>query len=103
MALPGVSHAGQSHEMQPFGSVVPIPIGLAEGARRDSADNLNQLLADTITVRDLYKRHHWQVYGPDFYPRHLMLDKHFGEQNDLVDMVCAEGDDHDYSRPTLAQ
>jgi starvation-inducible DNA-binding protein len=75
-------------EMQPFGLVVPMPIALAEDTRRASADNLNQLLADTITLRDLYKKHHWQVSGPTFYSLHLLFDKHFGEQSELVDLLA---------------
>jgi starvation-inducible DNA-binding protein len=78
----------RSHETQPFGSVVAIPIALAEEIRRESVDNLNQLLADTITLRDLYKKHHWQVSGPTFYQLHLLFDKHFGEQNELVDTLA---------------
>src|SRR5947209_15497802 len=77
-----------AHEIQAFGSVVSMPIALAEDTRRASADNLNQLLADTITLRDLYKKHHWQVSGPTFYPLHLLFDKHFGEQNELVDLIA---------------
>ena len=75
-------------EIQAFGSVVPMPIALAEDTRRASANSLNQLLADTITLRDLYKKHHWQVSGPTFYPLHLLFDKHFGEQNELVDLIA---------------
>jgi len=75
-------------EMQAFGSVETMRIALAEGTRRASADNLNQLLADTITLRDLYKKHHWQVSGPTFYSLHLLFDKHFGEQNELVDLIA---------------
>src|SRR5438128_6926472 len=78
----------RSHEIQAFGSVVPMPIALAEGTRRASVDNLNQLLADTITLRDLYKKHHWQVSGPTFYPLHLLFDKHFNEQGELVDEIA---------------
>src|SRR5215831_11300244 len=78
----------RAHEIQAFGSVVPMPIALAEDTRRASADNLNQLLADTITLRDLYKKHHWQVSGPTFYQLHLLFDKHFGELNELVDMIA---------------
>lgn len=77
-----------AREIQAFGSVVSMPIALAEGTRRTSADNLNQVLADTITLRDLYKKHHWQVAGPTFYQLHLLFDKHFGEQNELVDLVA---------------
>jgi starvation-inducible DNA-binding protein len=77
-----------AHETQAFGSVVPMPIALAESTRRESAINLNQLLADTITLRDLYKKHHWQISGPTFYQLHLLFDKHFGEQNELVDLIA---------------
>ena len=78
----------RGHEIQAFGSVVAMPIALADDVRRASADNLNQLLADTITLRDLYKKHHWQVAGHTFYQLHLLFDKHFGEQNELVDSIA---------------
>src|SRR2546421_4555406 len=77
----------RAREIQAYGSVVPMPIALAEDTRRASADNLNQLLADTITLRDLYKKHHWQVSGPTFYSLHLLFDKHFNEQSELVDLL----------------
>jgi starvation-inducible DNA-binding protein len=77
-----------AHEIQAFGSVVSMPIALGENIRRASVENLNQLLADTITLRDLYKKHHWQVSGPTFYQLHLLFDKHFGEQNELVDLIA---------------
>jgi starvation-inducible DNA-binding protein len=76
------------HEIQAYGTVVPIPIALAEKTRRESVENLNQLLADIITLRDLYKKHHWQVSGPTFHQLHLLFDKHFGEQSELVDTVA---------------
>src|SRR5258708_4244776 len=78
----------RAHEIQAFGSVVSMPIALAEDTRRGSAANLNQLLADTITLRDLYKKHHWQTSGPTFYQLHLLFDKHFNEQNELVDLIA---------------
>ncbi len=78
----------KAHEIQAYGSVVAMPIALAEETRRASADNLNQLLADTISLRDLYKKHHWQVSGHTFYQLHLLFDKHFGEQSELVDMIA---------------
>jgi starvation-inducible DNA-binding protein len=78
----------RAREIQAFGSVVQMPIALGEDIRRASADDLNQLLADTITLRDLYKKHHWQVSGPTFYQLHLLFDKHFGEQSDLVDLIA---------------
>src|SRR5213080_3309325 len=78
----------RAHEIQAFGSVVAMPIALAENTRRASAANLNQLLADTITLRDLYKKHHWQVSGATFYQLHLLFDKHAGEQTELVDQIA---------------
>jgi starvation-inducible DNA-binding protein len=78
----------RAREIQAFGSVVAMPIGLGEEIRRESAEGLNQVLADTITLRDLYKKHHWQVSGPTFYQLHLLFDKHFGEQNELVDLIA---------------
>jgi starvation-inducible DNA-binding protein len=77
-----------AHEIQAFSSLISMPIALAQDGRRKSVDNLNQLLADTITLRDLYKKHHWQVAGHTFYQLHLLFDKHFGEQNELVDMIA---------------
>ncbi len=66
----------QAHEIQPFGHLVKLPIALAEHVCRQSVENLNQLLADTMTLRDMYKKHHWQVAGPTFYQLHLLFDKH---------------------------
>src|SRR6266852_1754797 len=76
------------HEIQPWGHLIRMPIALAESACKESVDNLNQLLADTMTLRDLYKKHHWQVAGPTFYQLHLLFDKHYDEQNEVVDAVA---------------
>jgi starvation-inducible DNA-binding protein len=78
----------RARETQAFGSVVPMPIALAEDTRRASADNLNQLLAAAMTLRDLYTKRHWQASGATFYQLHLLFDKHFNEQSDLVDLVA---------------
>jgi starvation-inducible DNA-binding protein len=75
-------------EIQPYGTIVRLPIGLAERACKASAENLNQLLADTMTLRDMYKKHHWQVAGPTFYQLHLLYDKHYKEQSELVDLLA---------------
>src|SRR3954470_1503040 len=76
------------HEIQPYGHLVRMPIALSETACRESVENLNQLLADSITLRDLYKKHHWQVTGLTFYQLHLLFDKHYEEQNKLVDAIA---------------
>ena len=80
--------AQQAHEIQPFNHLVRMPIALDEQVCRESVENLNQVLADTITLRDLYKKHHWQVAGPTFYSLHLLFDKHAGEQDELVDALA---------------
>jgi len=78
----------KSVEIQPYGTIVKLPIALSETACRQSVENLNQVLADTITLRDLYKKHHWQVAGHTFYQLHLLFDKHYEEQNELVDQIA---------------
>jgi starvation-inducible DNA-binding protein len=78
----------KGHEIQAFGQVVHMPIALSQNVAKQSVENLNQVLADTITLRDLYKKHHWQVAGPTFYQLHLLFDKHYEEQNDLVDLLA---------------
>jgi len=78
----------QSREIQPYGKIAKLPIALDEKVCAASADNLNQLLADTMTLRDLYKKHHWQVAGPTFYQLHLLFDKHYEEQSELVDAIA---------------
>jgi starvation-inducible DNA-binding protein len=77
-----------AHEIQAFGHISPRPNALSEKAAAQNVDNLNQVLADTITLRDLYKKHHWQLSGPTFYQLHLLFDKHYEEQNDLVDTLA---------------
>lgn len=78
----------KAHEIQAYGHVVHMPLALKDKARKSTVDNLNQLLADTITLRDLYKKHHWHVSGPTFYQLHLLFDKHAGEQSALVDALA---------------
>lgn len=74
---------------QRYGTVSQrLPIGLEENVRQQSVTGLNQLLADTITLRDMYKKHHWQVVGPTFYQLHLLYDKHYEEQATLVDAIA---------------
>jgi starvation-inducible DNA-binding protein len=76
-------------EIQKFGTVIKdLPIGIDEKARQEVCERLNVLLADTASLRDLYKKSHWQVGGPTFYQLHLLFDKHFGEQVELVDLIA---------------
>jgi len=76
-------------EIQPFGTVShALPLSLEEPIRLEMCERLNQLLADTMTLRDLYKKSHWQVAGPTFYQLHLLFDKHYGEQVEIVDLIA---------------
>jgi starvation-inducible DNA-binding protein len=80
--------AQKAREIQAFGTVVRRPIGLDQKVCEDSVKMLTQIEVDTIALRDLYKKHHWQVSGPTFYQLHLLFDKHFGEQGELVDTLA---------------
>jgi starvation-inducible DNA-binding protein len=75
-------------EIQAFGTIAKLPIALSDKVCQESVERLNQILADTMTIRDLYKKHHWQVSGKTFYQLHLLFDKHFDEQAELVDQIA---------------
>ncbi|NYF89964.1 DNA starvation/stationary phase protection protein [Tunturiibacter empetritectus] len=76
-------------EIQKYGSVVEdMPHPLSAKVRAEVVAQLNQLLADSIALRDMYKKHHWQVSGPTFYQLHLLFDKHFDEQIEMVDTIA---------------
>ncbi|MGH9406858.1 MAG: Dps family protein [Terriglobia bacterium] len=75
-------------EIQPYGTVRLLPLELEEPVRLEMTEQLNLLLADTMTLRDLYKKSHWQASGPTFYQVHLLFDKHFGEQSELIDTIA---------------
>jgi starvation-inducible DNA-binding protein len=78
-----------ARELQAFGTVTSMgPLQLIEPVRLEMTEQLNQLLADTMTLRDLYKKSHWQVSGATFYQLHLLFDKHYGEQNEIVDTIA---------------
>src|SRR5438270_8021094 len=75
----------RAREIQSYGTVSHmLPLELEEPVRLEMTEQLNQLLADTMTLRDLYKKSHWQVAGPTFYQLHLLYDKHHDEQVELV-------------------
>ena len=79
----------RAREIQAYGTIEPLlPLDLEEPVRLEMTEQLNQLLADTMTLRDLYKKSHWQVAGPTFYQLHLLYDKHYEEQNELVDKIA---------------
>src|SRR6201996_7328679 len=78
-----------AREIQKYGDVVQnLPHRLDAKVRSKMCEKLNQLLADSIVLRDMYKKHHWQVAGPTFYELHLLFDKHFDEQVEIVDTIA---------------
>jgi len=74
--------------IQEYGTLRLLPIALSHEARLLSSQLLNQILADTMILYSLYKKHHWQMRGVTFYQLHLLLDKHAGEQLELIDTLA---------------
>ena len=86
LALPRTGQ--RAAEIQAFGTIVKLPNGLSETVCRQSVERLNQILVDTMTLRDLYKKHHWQVAGATFYQLHLLFDKHQDAQAEMIDQIA---------------
>jgi starvation-inducible DNA-binding protein len=82
---PEPQYAELGNEIQRFGTLRGLPIELKEAARSESCELLNEILADSLILYALYKKHHWLVAGPTFYQLHLLFDKHAEEQNELID------------------
>lgn len=78
----------KSFEIQRYGQMHTVPLGMPEETLKQNIGLLNQLLADSITLYNLYKKHHWQVTGPTFYQLHLLLDKHAAEILETVDIIA---------------
>jgi starvation-inducible DNA-binding protein len=74
--------------LQAFGTLVPSQLGLHEQVRAQSVAALNRLVAHSMAMRDLYKKAHWQTSGASFYGLHLLFDKHYGEQLEIVDALA---------------
>jgi starvation-inducible DNA-binding protein len=86
-SIPSISHE-MHRPIQGFSDVGPAAIALAAGIRGKSIESLNQLLVDTLALRDLYKKHHWQVSGPTFIQLHKLFDRHAEEQGELADSIA---------------
>ena len=86
LASPKLHHGGD--EIQKFGTIRKMPLGLRDAARTQSCELLNVVLADTTILYSLYKKHHWLVAGPTFYQLHLLFDAHAAEQLELADLLA---------------
>ena len=75
-------------ELQRFGTLRSLPIALPDTAKTKSCALLNEILADSMILTALYKKHHWLVAGPTFYQLHLLFDKHAEEQLEIVDLLA---------------
>lgn len=84
---PATTTAAGTHPAREHPGIAHRSIALSSATRALSVERLNQIMADTMTLRDLYKKHHWQVNGPNFYQLHLLYDKHYTEQEALVDVI----------------
>lgn len=84
------TNASKDHSgvVQEFGELHPVRIGLDAQTRSQSVRALNRLLAHTMALRDAYKKAHWQTSGATFYELHLLFDKHYGEQADVMDTLA---------------
>ena len=78
----------RGQEVQPYGSLRHMPIALSSEGREESAQLINQLLADSIVLHGLYKKHHWLMRGHTFFQLHLLLDKHADEQEEIIDLLA---------------
>jgi len=85
---PEPQYAKLGIEVQPFSEMRSLPIGLDESVRAESAELLNEILADTTILYALYKKAHWNAAGPTFYQLHLLFDKHAEEQLEIIDVLA---------------
>jgi starvation-inducible DNA-binding protein len=80
--------AALGEELQRFGTTRLLPIALVKPARAESCRLLNEILADSMILYAMYKKHHWLVAGPTFYQLHLLFDKHAEEQTEIIDLLA---------------
>lgn len=67
---------------------MPINIGIGERERREIAEGLSRLLADTYTLYLKTHNYHWNVTGPMFQTLHLMFEGQYNELALAVDLIA---------------
>jgi starvation-inducible DNA-binding protein len=70
------------------GQAPAIDIGIKEGDRKEIADGLSRLLADTYTLYLKTHNFHWNVTGPMFNTLHLMFETQYNELATAVDLIA---------------
>ncbi|HEX7735810.1 MAG TPA: DNA starvation/stationary phase protection protein [Ktedonobacteraceae bacterium] len=78
----------RSREIQGFQQLRSLPLEMPEAVIGQSITLLNQVVVDSITLYNLYKKHHWQMSGPTFYQLHLLLDNNAEEIEHSIDLVA---------------
>src|SRR5688500_8825719 len=65
-----------------------IDIGINERDRKQIADGLSRLLADTYALYLKSHNYHWNVTGPMFHTLHGMFEVQYNELADAVDLIA---------------
>lgn len=65
-----------------------VDIGIEEGARKDLAEGLSSLLADTYALYLKTHMYHWNVTGTSFHSLHQMFEEQYLEMRDAVDVIA---------------
>lgn len=65
-----------------------INIGIEEKDRKEIAEGLSRLLADTYTLYLKTHNFHWNVTGPMFQTLHLMFETQYNELALAVDLIA---------------
>jgi starvation-inducible DNA-binding protein len=67
---------------------ISMDIGITEKDRKEIAEGLSRLLADTYTLYLKTHYFHWNVTGPMFNTLHLMFEQQYTELALAVDLVA---------------
>ena len=70
------------------GAAPAIDIGIPSKNRKEIADGLSRLLADTYTLYLKTHNYHWNVTGPMFNTLHLMFETQYNELALAVDLIA---------------
>lgn len=65
-----------------------IDIGISEKDRREIAQGLSRLLADSYTLYLQTHNYHWNVTGPQFQTLHLMFEQQYSELALAIDAIA---------------
>ncbi len=71
-----------------MGDQMTINIGISEPDRKEIADGLSKVLADTYTLYLKTHNYHWNVVGPMFNTLHLMFEEQYNELALAVDQIA---------------